>query len=78
MEFIDPAIEEYSRAFSDPESALLKELDRETHALILQPRMLSGHLQGSFYPLFQRFGGPNVFWKSVPIRVIRRFVWRKA
>jgi hypothetical protein len=49
MEFIDPVIEEYARLFSDPESDLLKELDRETHAMILQPRMLSGHLHGRFF-----------------------------
>jgi predicted O-methyltransferase YrrM len=59
MEFIDPAIEEYSRAFSDPESALLKELDRETHALILQPRMLSGHLQGRFLSFISKIQRPE-------------------
>jgi predicted O-methyltransferase YrrM len=59
MEFIDPAIEEYSRAFSDPESALLKELDRETHALILQPRMLSGHLQGRFLSFISKIQQPE-------------------
>ncbi len=59
MEFIDPAIEEYSRAFSDPESALLKELDRETHAMILQPRMLSGHLQGRFLSFISKIQRPQ-------------------
>jgi len=59
MEFIDPAIEEYSRAFSDPESALLKELDRETHAMILQPRMLSGHLQGRFLSFISKIQRPR-------------------
>lgn len=59
MEFIDPVIEEYSRAFSDPESALLKELDRETHALILQPRMLSGHLQGRFLSFISKIQRPE-------------------
>ena len=48
MEFIDADIEEYARVFSGEPSALLQELDRETHAMILQPRMLSGHLQGRF------------------------------
>jgi predicted O-methyltransferase YrrM len=48
MEFIDADIEEYARVFSGEPSALLQELDRETHARILQPRMLSGHLQGRF------------------------------
>ena len=34
MEFIDEAIEEYSRLFSDKPSDLLQSLDRETHARI--------------------------------------------
>ena len=59
MEFIDPVIEEYARLFSDPESYLLKELDRETHAMILQPRMLSGHLQGRFLSFISKILRPN-------------------
>jgi predicted O-methyltransferase YrrM len=54
MEFIDSAIEEYARVFSGEPSALLQELDRETHAMILQPRMLSGHLQGRFLSFFAK------------------------
>ena len=60
MEFIDPAIEEYARLFSDSESDLLKELDRETHAMILQPRMLSGHLQGRFLSFISKILRPNL------------------
>jgi predicted O-methyltransferase YrrM len=59
MEFIDPTIEEYARLFSDPESDLLKELGRETHAMILQPRMLSGHLQGRFLSFISKILRPN-------------------
>ena len=43
MEFIDEGIEEYARQHTEPENDLLKELVRETHAMVLQPRMLSGH-----------------------------------
>jgi predicted O-methyltransferase YrrM len=60
MEFIDSNIEAYSQAFSDPESDLLKELNRETHALILQPRMLSGHLQGRFLALIAKISQPTL------------------
>jgi predicted O-methyltransferase YrrM len=60
MEFIDSNIEAYSKAFSDPESDLLKELNRETHALILQPRMLSGHLQGRFLALIAKILQPTL------------------
>lgn len=59
MEFIDSAIEEYSRIFSGEPSALLQELDRETHAMILQPRMLSGHLQGRFLSFFAKVCRPT-------------------
>ena len=59
MEFIDSAIEEYSRVFSGEPSALLQELDRETHAMILQPRMLSGHLQGRFLSFFAKVCRPT-------------------
>ncbi len=59
MEFIDSAIEEYARVFSGEPSALLQELDRETHAMILQPRMLSGHLQGKFLSFFAKVCRPS-------------------
>lgn len=59
MEFIDSAIEEYARVFSGDPSPLLQELDRETHAMILQPRMLSGHLQGRFLSFFAKVCRPN-------------------
>ncbi|MDF5691163.1 O-methyltransferase [Aquirufa aurantiipilula] len=60
MEFIDSAIDAYSRAFTAPESDLLKRLDRETHAQILQPRMLSGHLQGRFLALISSLIQPKL------------------
>ena len=46
MEFLDPEIEQYALDYSQAESPLLNELNRQTHLNILQPRMLSGHLQG--------------------------------
>jgi len=46
MEFLDPAIENYAQKHSSSESELLSSLNRNTHAKVLQPRMLSGHLQG--------------------------------
>ena len=60
MEFIDEAIEEYSQLFSDMPSALLQSLDRETHARILQPRMLSGHLQGRFLSMLSKLIAPEL------------------
>ena len=52
MEFIDEGIEEYARLHTEAENDLLKELVRETHAMVLQPRMLSGHLQGRVFCFF--------------------------
>ena len=46
MEFLDSEIEQYALEHSEKESTLLNELNRQTHLKILQPRMLSGHLQG--------------------------------
>jgi len=46
MEFIDPKLNDYVEAHSSGESDLLKRIQRETNLEVLQPRMLSGHLQG--------------------------------
>ena len=46
MDFLDPQIEEYALAHTQPESDLLEALNRETWQKVLIPRMLSGHLQG--------------------------------
>ena len=42
----DVEIEEYCEAHSTPQSELLYRLTRETHQKVMNPRMLSGHLQG--------------------------------
>ena len=46
MEFLEEKLEEYINEHSSPESQVLYDLNRQTHLNILQPRMLSGHLQG--------------------------------
>jgi caffeoyl-CoA O-methyltransferase len=48
MEFIDLMIQQYTENFTSEESDVLRELNRETNAKVLMPRMLSGHLQGQF------------------------------
>lgn len=60
MEFIDEGIEEYARLHSEPENDLLKELVRETHSMVLQPRMLSGHLQGRFLSFIAKVYQPSL------------------
>ncbi len=59
MEFIDEKIEDYALAHSQPESEVLKKLNRETHAKILQPRMLSGHMQGNLLSMFSKMIQPK-------------------
>ncbi len=46
MDFVDENILHYAEVHTTPESDILKELNRETQAHVLNPRMLSGHLQG--------------------------------
>ena len=46
MDFIAKEIIDYAEMHTSPESPVLKELNRETNAKVLMPRMLSGHMQG--------------------------------
>ena len=46
MDFINEDIVRYAEQHTTPESELLRKINRDTHAEVLRPRMLSGHLQG--------------------------------
>lgn len=46
MDFLPEEIEQFVEAHTRPESEVLKQLNRETYAKVLMPRMLSGHVQG--------------------------------
>jgi len=46
MELLSPELQHYVTQHTSPEPAVLQRLNRETHAKVLMPRMLSGHLQG--------------------------------
>jgi len=46
VDLINPDIQKYSEDHTNPESPLLERINRETHAEVLLPQMLSGHLQG--------------------------------
>lgn len=59
MKFLVEEIEEYSAAHTEEENALLKSLNRDTHANVLSPRMLSGHLQGRFLSMISRMIRPD-------------------
>lgn len=59
MEFIDQRLADYAEAHTTPESEVLAELNRETWAKVLMPRMLSGHLQGRVLSLFSKIHRPK-------------------
>lgn len=46
MDFLNEALQAYVANHTSPEPDLLRRLNRETHAKVLLPRMLSGHVQG--------------------------------
>ncbi len=51
-------LEKYISEMSSPEDELLRELDRETHLRVVQPRMISGHIQGKLLEMFTRMMRP--------------------
>jgi caffeoyl-CoA O-methyltransferase len=55
----DKKLEDYILGHSEDEDEVLKELDRETNLHILNPRMLSGHLQGKLLEMFSRMIRPD-------------------
>ena len=59
MNFLDPEIEQYAEAHTTPESPLLAEIARDTYLEVLQPRMLSGHLQGRVLSMLSKMIRPN-------------------
>ena len=59
MEFINKKIEDYISDHSNQETDLLSQLNRETWAKVLMPRMLSGHIQGRVLSLFSKIIKPT-------------------
>jgi len=59
MEFISNELAAYAEAHTSPESPLLKKINRHTHANVLKPRMLSGHLQGRFLSMISNMVRPS-------------------
>lgn len=52
-------LEDYATSISQEEPQILKELNRETHQKVLQPRMVSGHLQGRVLSLISKLLQPK-------------------
>ena len=66
MDFISEKIAEYLSQNSEKEPEILSKLNRETHQKVLQPRMLSGHIQGRFLSLISKIKSPLVVSIVVP------------
>lgn len=59
MDILQPDLQRYAEQHTSPEHDLLKHIDRETHARVLMPRMLSGHLQGRLLAMLSHMIKPK-------------------
>lgn len=59
MDFNSPDLNPYLEFLAEPESDLLKKINRETHLKVLMPRMLSGHFQGRVLSLLSKLKRPT-------------------
>ena len=60
MEIINPLAQRYAEDHTTAESPLLARISRDTHAKVLQPNMLSGHLQGRLLAMISHLVRPKV------------------
>jgi predicted O-methyltransferase YrrM len=60
MDIIHSEISKYAEAHTTDESDILRQINRDTHAHVLMPRMLSGHLQGSVLSMISHMIKPKV------------------
>lgn len=58
MEIFNPELFTYCEDHTSEEDAILRHIDRETHAKVLMPRMLSGKLQGKTLEIFSKMLSP--------------------
>ena len=59
MHFLSPLLEKYIQDSSENEPELLKELSRETHLKVVQPRMITGHFQGRVLSMLSKILNPT-------------------
>ena len=52
-------VNKYCENHSTPESEVLQQISRDTHAHLIKPRMLSGHLQGRLLSLISKLLRPK-------------------
>ena len=59
MHFLSEAIEKYITDHSGSEPELLRQLTKETHLKVVQPRMISGHFQGRVLSVLSKIIRPE-------------------
>lgn len=59
MDLINSDLLRYAEEHTSPESPLLKRISRDTHAHVMMPRMLSGHLQGRVLAMISQMIRPS-------------------
>ncbi len=59
MHFLSTLLEKYIQDSSEDEPELLKELSRETHLKVIQPRMITGHFQGRVLSMLSKIINPT-------------------
>lgn len=59
MDFISEGLQRYVVQYTQAASGLLQQLDRETNAKVLMPRMISGHLQGRVLAMLSQMIQPH-------------------
>ncbi len=59
MEILNDQLQRYAEQHTTPESDRLKKINRDTHANVLMPRMLSGHLQGRVLSMISQMIKPK-------------------
>lgn len=60
MEISHPDINKYAEAHTTEENEILRQVNRDTHANVLMPRMLSGQLQGRVLSMLSHMIKPKV------------------
>lgn len=58
-DLVPPQIQAYAERHTSAEGELLKRINRDTHAHVLRPRMLSGHLQGRLLSMISHMLKPR-------------------
>jgi caffeoyl-CoA O-methyltransferase len=59
MDLINESIQHYAEQHTSSEADLLKKIERDTHAKVMMPRMLSGHLQGRVLSMISHMIRPH-------------------